>query len=336
MQGSMASSKQDVFPALPRFSLPYPAHGQPGVPGLGREERRGEGFIFSPLPGFHFGAHGPLRRESPSREELLCDVPVIAASLLLDGRCDYAIKGKPGALVAVQSNMFLVGRWAGQEVEIGIPAQDAYSCVGFMVHEATLEEYFGRGMSEEVRAILHRAMGQGEAGTGTVSGIARPDVLVAARQILHMRRHGELEFLRSRCSALALFAKLFHSIADMDLRPKVLPQEWDRVRMAELKATIEKDFRTISSAADICGEIDMSFSKANKVFKSIYSTTIAQYIHQCKMLYAYYSLLQRDLNVSESAFAVGYSNISYFISTFKKHFGLTPKAVSRLKGKGAP
>jgi AraC-like DNA-binding protein len=336
MQGSTASRKQDVFSALPRFSLPYPSQTNFGPFGSGREDPAGEGLFFSPLPGFHFSACGPLRRDVPFRKELLCDVPVIVAILFLDGECRYAVKGKGGALFEMQRNMFLVGKWAAQEVEIGIPAQDGYSHVGFMVQDAALEEYFGRGMSAEVRGSLRAALDQGAAGTGTVAGIARPDVLVTARQILHMQQHGDREFLRCRCSVLDLFAKLFHSLAGMESRPVVFLQEQDRLRMAALKATIENDFRTISSATDICGGIDMSFSKANKVFKAIYSTTIAQYIHQCKMLYSYSALLQRDLNVSESAFAVGYSNISYFISTFKKHFGMTPKAVSRLKGKGAP
>nr|WP_269203853.1 AraC family transcriptional regulator [Pseudodesulfovibrio alkaliphilus] len=104
--------------------------------------------------------------------------------------------------------------------------------------------------------------------------------------------------------------------------------------MAELKSAIEKDFSSVRSVADLCAGIGMSLSKANKAFKALYAISIAQYIQQCKMSYAYSVLVQRQLNVSECTFAVGYSNASHFITAFKKHFGITPKAVSRLRTKG--
>lgn len=34
---------------------------------------------------------------------------------------------------------------------------------------------------------------------------------------------------------------------------------------------------------------------------------------------------ETDMNVSEAAVAVGYSNISHFSNAYKKHFGILPK-----------
>ncbi len=109
-------------------------------------------------------------------------------------------------------------------------------------------------MSAEVRGSPARGPGSGGGGHGHRRGDSTARVLVTARQILHMQQHGDREFLRCRCSVLDLFAKLFPQPRGDESRPVVFLQEQDRLRMAALKATIENDFRTISSATDICGE----------------------------------------------------------------------------------
>ena len=43
------------------------------------------------------------------------------------------------------------------------------------------------------------------------------------------------------------------------------------------------------------------------------------------MRQAAYLLTNRDVNVSEVAYAVGYSNLSHFSNSFKSHFGISPK-----------
>ncbi len=85
MQVSTASRKQDVFSRCRPVPLPT-IHRKTtsALSGRAGRTRRG-GLFFSPLPGFHFSACGPLRRDVPFRKELLCDVPVIVA-ILFPGR----------------------------------------------------------------------------------------------------------------------------------------------------------------------------------------------------------------------------------------------------------
>jgi AraC-like DNA-binding protein len=40
-------------------------------------------------------------------------------------------------------------------------------------------------------------------------------------------------------------------------------------------------------------------------------------------------LKERKMNVSQCAFAVGYSNVGHFISAYKKLYGITPKQTMR-------
>lgn len=329
MHVDLALAKREVFSELLESYESYPLHERAenlhfdfGLPS-------GAGTIFNPLPGFLFGSCGPLELPSLIRRDFLCDLPVISAILFLEGHCCYRLRRDSEVCFELQKNMFIVGNWQDQEMEITIPRQSEYTHVGILVEESAIEAYFGRGARADLNNALGLAQSGNSFGVNTISGIASPEVITAATQVLAMQKENGLDFLRYRCAVLDLFAKLLQNTAVKD-SPAILLHEQDRKRLAEFKATIEKDFLSMGSAVDVCTDIGMSFSKANKAFKSLYSTTIAQYIQQCKMSYAYSMLLKRKFTVSECAFSVGYSNISHFISAFKKYYGMTPKTVSRL------
>lgn len=324
----LESEKRDFFSKFPLFFMPQPLHGVSNEPLVGNGHDGGS--HFNPLSGFHFGACEPTLVRSSLKKSISCDTPVISAILLLEGTCVFTLNGENATSFRIERNMFIMGQWWKQDVEMLLPQQESCSLVGFVTQDSALEEYFGRGMSSDVHSTLRRAMMKKPEGMNTISGIARPEVIMTARAILDMQREDTHDPLRFRCTVLDLFTKLLHNSAEGEAHTSILLHEQDKKSLAELKSVIEKDFRSVHSVADLCVGIGMSLSKANKAFKALYSTTISQYIQQCKMVYAYSELLHRQLNVSECAFAVGYSNVSHFITAFKKHFGMTPKAVSRL------
>lgn len=330
MQASSQLAICDKISMGLRLSQEYPLHEKPEKLYFGGEMLSGEGFIFNPLPGFHFGACGALNVHSPVTKSVRCDLPIVIAFLVLDGSFSYKIKGGGDAFTEVHKNMFLLGRCGGVEVDLFFPAQDKYSHIGFIVQESSLDEIFGEKAGTSLRGLLDETMAKSPEDTTLLSGIASPDAVSIARQLHEMQGAGPLDLLCCRCTALHFFAKLFSQAAMSENAPQILLHEQDKRRLAELKENIESNFLTIGSAAEACTTIGMSFSKANKAFRALYSTTIAQYIQYCKMSHAYSMLVARKLNVSECAFEVGYSNVSHFISAFKKQYNLTPKAASRL------
>ncbi len=60
-------------------------------------------------------------------------------------------------------------------------------------------------------------------------------------------------------------------------------------------------------------------------FKSLYNTTPNQWLIDRRLEKAYQLLIQNNLNVTETAFEVGYENVSHFIEAYKKKFSVTPK-----------
>ncbi|MDO5594904.1 MAG: helix-turn-helix transcriptional regulator, partial [Eubacteriales bacterium] len=62
-----------------------------------------------------------------------------------------------------------------------------------------------------------------------------------------------------------------------------------------------------------------------KLFKEFTGQTFSQYLTGLRMKHARQYLSQGDYTVSQIAYMCGYNSVSYFIQTFKKFFGETPK-----------
>lgn len=60
-------------------------------------------------------------------------------------------------------------------------------------------------------------------------------------------------------------------------------------------------------------------------FKKLYSTTPNQWLIDQRLEKAHYILMKTNLNVTDTAFEVGYENVSHFISAYKNKFLVTPK-----------
>ncbi len=78
---------------------------------------------------------------------------------------------------------------------------------------------------------------------------------------------------------------------------------------------------TISSLAL---QVGVSSTKLKKGFKQVFGITIGQFLLQHRMVCARELILNRETDVTQAAFFVGYSNVSHFIRYYKKTFGVTP------------
>lgn len=72
-------------------------------------------------------------------------------------------------------------------------------------------------------------------------------------------------------------------------------------------------------------EVGMSHTKLNRCFRKIYGTTVFQYLRNERLSLAR-QMLDSGLNVTETAYAVGYESISHFSQAFKKQFGIVPSS----------
>lgn len=73
--------------------------------------------------------------------------------------------------------------------------------------------------------------------------------------------------------------------------------------------------------------LNMNDCKLKKCFKQCFGTTVYGFIRDQRMEKAFSMLEQGTHNVSEAAFAVGYTNASHFSEAFQKKFGFTPSSM---------
>ncbi len=66
-------------------------------------------------------------------------------------------------------------------------------------------------------------------------------------------------------------------------------------------------------------------SYLSRLFKAQTGKTFSKYLIELRMKKASEFLKESRLNISDVALCVGYNDVSYFIQTFKKHYGMTPE-----------
>lgn len=69
----------------------------------------------------------------------------------------------------------------------------------------------------------------------------------------------------------------------------------------------------------------MNMNKLQQGFYQLYGASVFKFFKQYRMWEANRLFHETDMNVSQTASAVGYSNFSHFSNAYKKHFGILPK-----------
>jgi AraC-like DNA-binding protein len=80
---------------------------------------------------------------------------------------------------------------------------------------------------------------------------------------------------------------------------------------------------------DLAKEVYLSESTLQREFKKVYGKNIYEYYLEKKMDHARHLLNTEKITVAETAYRLGYENISQFIAMFKRHFGKSPGALHR-------
>ncbi len=99
--------------------------------------------------------------------------------------------------------------------------------------------------------------------------------------------------------------------------------EMEKIKIA--REIIVKEYLQPPSIKELAKQVGTNEFKLKVGFKNMYGNTVYGYIADYRMQKARMLLEHKELNVKEIAHQIGYSNPSYFISAYKKKFGITPK-----------
>ena len=116
---------------------------------------------------------------------------------------------------------------------------------------------------------------------------------------------------------------LYDLMWQIDIQKRGLPSKYSRLAPALDDITLypEKN-KKISYYAELCFMSEVNF---RRLFREHIGKAPIDYRNELRLLKARKMLQSGEYNVSESAVATGFSNLSFFIRLYKKQFGYTPK-----------
>jgi len=104
----------------------------------------------------------------------------------------------------------------------------------------------------------------------------------------------------------------------------------DYEQLRELRRRIQTDFSVTLKVGDLADQIGMNASRMMVLFKRLFGESVFDFSQRSRMEFAAKLLEATDRPITEIAFDVGYDYPSNFTTAFKRHFGVSPKAVRQV------
>lgn len=152
-----------------------------------------------------------------------------------------------------------------------------------------------------------------------------PVVQAAANELFYGLVGGKCSRIYLEGKALELIGLQVMKLED----PKSLRNSGLCLREIEQIRTIRQElmekFDCPPTMSDLTSSHMMSVSKIQAGFQELYGMTVFAFLKEYKLRKARMFFEDGDMNVSEVAWALGYTNLSHFSAAFKKRYGVLPK-----------
>lgn len=155
-----------------------------------------------------------------------------------------------------------------------------------------------------------------------------PAMRSALKHLLNCPFGGMTRKLFFESRALELIAHQFHQMSEarslfeisgFRLHPS------DRKRTEQVRDLLVSNMENPPGLSQLAREAGMSHPKLNRCFRQVYGLTVFEYLRNERLNRAK-EMLDNGLNVTETAYAVGYESLSHFSQAFKKQFGASPSS----------
>ena len=124
-------------------------------------------------------------------------------------------------------------------------------------------------------------------------------------------------------TALVLYGIAYHKTDEIKRFPQ--PNKNDVERVESLREKIQRNPAFEYDAKSVADDLGMSISKLNRVFRTMYATSLHSYVQDKRLEYAARLLQENDISISQAAQLSGYTNMSHFSKSFVKKYGVLPK-----------
>lgn len=152
------------------------------------------------------------------------------------------------------------------------------------------------------------------------------DMNVIASQILHCRLNGLNRKIYLESKALEILALQLDKLADKK-NASISISKNDIRQLYEAKDILLAELENPPSLKELASRVGINDFKLKQGFKEIFGDTAYGLLRKQRMETARSLLLDGEASVGDAASAVGYTNISHFITAFRKQYNVTPGGV---------
>ena len=107
----------------------------------------------------------------------------------------------------------------------------------------------------------------------------------------------------------------------MQIRKK---SEFDDPRVSEAVRFIKENISKGITSKEVSSRCFISTKQLVRIFQKNLGTTPSEYIRRCKIDYARRLLLETDIQISEIAEQLGFTEVTAFINFFRRYEDITP------------
>jgi AraC-like DNA-binding protein len=146
---------------------------------------------------------------------------------------------------------------------------------------------------------------------------------------------GSTRLLLLESKAMELIALSMSQLMEVKKNQSLVPQlgTLDIQKVHHVADRLRLDLENPPTLFDLAASEGISHAKLNRGFRKIFGTTVFGYLRTLRLHKAKQLLEQGQLNVTETAMAVGYSSLSSFARAFFTQYGTTPNLCMRKKSR---
>jgi AraC-like DNA-binding protein len=207
------------------------------------------------------------------------------------------------------------------------PAPQTSKTVTIHLEPAVLETYSLDGEGQ-ISPLIKALMGNENQPQAIYRGAMTTAIAEALRQLWQSPHGGGLKRLYLESKALELMALLLeHTGQPQPTGPMFNPDDVKRIHQA--RDILMAEAADPPSLLGLARRVGLNDYALKRGFRHVFGTTAFGFLHQYRLEQARQLLDQGDMNVSEVARAVGFTDRSYFATAFRKKFGLNPNTYLR-------
>ncbi|WDP91987.1 MAG: helix-turn-helix transcriptional regulator [Desulfobacter sp.] len=189
---------------------------------------------------------------------------------------------------------------------------------------------FFRSVVKDEAGVLPRGLREALKGDSqaefTSAGPMGPDIQSVVYQVLNTSSNAYPWPLYLEGKSLELLSLQLAALSLDHRRPTAKRlNRGERERIKEARAFLVDNLQSPPGLRELASGAGMSPAKLQAGFRQAYGMSVFDYFREYRMLKARDLLARTDTNVSETAWQVGYVNVSHFSAAFKKRFGILPK-----------